>query len=245
MLWDESDPVVGELLATELLQSRMDSWAAFIAIDEAYEDAHRDADPQLARFDAVVQSLLDALDRFDRVLQTGESLEILSVTTDTELLRNWRLLLADEYRECPPWWLDGTLEQIQEDLDRDFERTIPWKAPVIAMASAQLEQHHSAERLLRIPLYSLAGDTADDAIPFESLVWLSPERDVRATLIYPRRATESTMITLVFRRGGKAATEMAGTRVRLSGWKRRLTSKDGRAFRWSLFRSTSARVICR
>jgi hypothetical protein len=51
------------------------------------------------------------IDRLDGNLQN--QLPLLRLAASTRLLENWRRLLAPAYRDCPPWWLDGCLDETQ------------------------------------------------------------------------------------------------------------------------------------
>jgi SNF2 family DNA or RNA helicase len=101
-------------LALEPLEQRMESWAAFVAIDEAYEEAQESAWPRRREFGELLDACLAGLDRFDEALH--RHVEYLAVASRTALLGNWRKMLADEYRAAPPWWLDGTLERLDEQI---------------------------------------------------------------------------------------------------------------------------------
>src|SRR5262249_50400538 len=96
------------------IEARMESWAAFVAIDEAYEEALYSAWPERRNFAAILDECLAALDRFDEALK-GE-IEHFAIVSRTALLNNWRRMLAEEYRAALPWWLDGTLERIDEQV---------------------------------------------------------------------------------------------------------------------------------
>jgi hypothetical protein len=111
--FDRAAPHRAQTLALELLEARMDLWAAYIALDEAYAAARYDANDDAADHTAnviglMLQSLGRGIERFDANLENQSSR--LTPAAATFLLDNWRRLLAPAYREVLPWWLDGSLE---------------------------------------------------------------------------------------------------------------------------------------
>jgi hypothetical protein len=86
-----------------LLEARMDAWAAFLAIDDAYAVASIDAGDSTAALADVVDSLVDSLEDLDAALRLHPA--PLHVAAGTSLISNWRTLLSPAYRACPPWWL--------------------------------------------------------------------------------------------------------------------------------------------
>jgi SNF2 family DNA or RNA helicase len=107
----------------DLLTARMESWAVFIAVDEAYQDALEVGDTGRGRLADVLRAALDALDRFDEGL--GMHAVYLAPVAGTELLENWRRLLAPEYRATHPWWLAGDLERLFDQLREDLPAWLP------------------------------------------------------------------------------------------------------------------------
>lgn len=112
---DEDD----QFQAGHILFMRMDLWAGYIAIDEAYQAAIVALDDACREFRQILSPLTQETEALDAEMQSN--LEILCVTTETNLLSNWRDLLAEPYKTLPPWWLDGSLE-----LQSKIEKT--WKA---------------------------------------------------------------------------------------------------------------------
>lgn len=101
--------------AADLLSARMECWAVFLAVDEAYQDCVETASPVRGRLGSLLRSALDELDQFDAALR-GEAVYLAPVAA-TELLDNWRRLLAVEYRRTLPWWLSGELEALMSSGD--------------------------------------------------------------------------------------------------------------------------------
>jgi hypothetical protein len=115
--WDHADWFVGQNLAAELLEVRMEAWAAAVAMDEARAAASAQGlYDDLAELDRLEERLFEGFRAFDAELQSHENLVLLASVTEMPLLANWRALLADEYRSLP-WWLDGTLERLAEGIE--------------------------------------------------------------------------------------------------------------------------------
>ena len=100
----------------DLLQARLLAWGALIALGEAAWE-HRSA----ALNKAIEFSQL-AIEHVDAALTLPENLIICSVLAETSYLERARQLLAAEFREVLPWWLDGTLEGTQQELAKWSER---------------------------------------------------------------------------------------------------------------------------
>ena len=96
------------ICAGEVIADRMDLWAADIAITETWELAineeelgHRELDDLVVLFSENVLQIDEALEKCSALLYTAAS---------TNLLSNWRQVLASEYKSLLPWWLDGSIE---------------------------------------------------------------------------------------------------------------------------------------
>lgn len=109
--WSEAAEEVEALdLAVDLLSARMNSWAVFLAVDEAYEDSVETASEFRTQLREALRFTLDALNGFDEALR--RQVVALAPVAGTEFLANWRSMLAAEYRAVLPWWLDGSLEDL-------------------------------------------------------------------------------------------------------------------------------------
>jgi hypothetical protein len=94
---------VDQNLAIELLEIRTDAHATCLALDEAYAAALYEGlaeAPAMGRRMHQVRRLIDILDGNLR-----KSIPLLRLAASTQLLKNWRRLLAPEYREMIPWWM--------------------------------------------------------------------------------------------------------------------------------------------
>ncbi len=100
-------------LAVELLEFRTDAWAAFLAIDESLSAAIEGTGkgtPGISTdiLGKRVAMLMKATENYDANL--NEKVRFLRPAAGTQLLENWRRLLAPAHRELLPWWLSGELE---------------------------------------------------------------------------------------------------------------------------------------
>jgi len=120
--FDDAEPLEDMHVCTSGLHSRMETWAMLVAIDDAYQCYLNCRRADQAVFADWLQQLRAADDAFTAALQQPEQMRLLSVATELPLLENWRKMLAGEYRELLPWWLDGTLEQIAADMGGQIDK---------------------------------------------------------------------------------------------------------------------------
>ena len=198
----------------------MEAWAAFVAIDEAYHDCKLAREPVAAQFESALDRLLDALDRFDDVLQEPDNLALLSLLTGTQLLKNWKQLLAGHYREVFPWWLDGTLEAAERRIERELQLPVQ---PQIQDRPVPLPLY-GPPQLLSVG-YLLASGAETDAAstqparPFaSSRHWASPDGTLKASLRSPALAKRGQQVALEFVHvDSSPAVELQGESVLLAG----------------------------
>ncbi len=192
--WDETeDPAEAESLCADLLEARMDAWAAWAAIDEAHGDLQEEGgdDPDLV---ATVDRALDALEAFDATLLAH--VDLLATVCDTPLLENWRELLAPAFRDPWPWWLDGRLEAAARRSVAKFAATLPgpevWariRAAAIRGAghpTAQLPPLDAGTGVL-----AAARTPERGPLPGGELAWASPDGRFRAELILPECSSDA------------------------------------------------------
>lgn len=98
---------VERVVALEMLETRMDAHATYLALDEAYAAALHDGSPEAHRMSRRLHQVRRLIELFDGNLQ--KNLPLLRLAASTYLLDNWRRLLAPSHRDCPPWWLDGCI----------------------------------------------------------------------------------------------------------------------------------------
>lgn len=96
--YSEDDPLE---TATDILFTRMDFWAAFLAIDEAYQEAIETKVPA-GELRTIVGSCLDLLKEFDDLLR--KNARFFLPVTKTNLFNNWKTLLGSDYEI--PWWIN-------------------------------------------------------------------------------------------------------------------------------------------
>jgi len=118
--FDEDDPPEDVVACENILRQQMEAWAAFVAFDGAYSKIVDRGSEDVAALHAAMDRILDLIQTLDELLQQDEYIGLLAVTVGSSLLKDWRSSLAATYRELPPWWLDGTLEQAAADLDREI-----------------------------------------------------------------------------------------------------------------------------
>ncbi|HVA46177.1 MAG TPA: hypothetical protein VNH11_07375 [Pirellulales bacterium] len=89
----------------------MQTWAAFIGINENYQEYLDAGGSSSGEFGRLMREILDASERADEVAQSDEQMQLLSIATELPLLENWRKMVRGPFVETLPWWLDGTLER--------------------------------------------------------------------------------------------------------------------------------------
>jgi hypothetical protein len=106
-LTDRSGAYVDRHVAADLLEIRTDAHCAYLALDEAYAAALYDGSPHVPSMSRRLHQVRRLINLFDGNLQ--KNIPLLRPAASTYLLDNWRRLLAPTYRDCPPWWLDGSI----------------------------------------------------------------------------------------------------------------------------------------
>lgn len=120
--FDWADPDEAVDCCTSVLHDRMEVWAAFIGIQAVYKSA-RKREPALRDLLSFrMCQLWHTIKSLDDVLQQPEQMQLLSAATERPLLDNWRKMLAGKYRKLPPWWLDGTLEQLAAGMGDQIDK---------------------------------------------------------------------------------------------------------------------------
>lgn len=223
--WDAAPPGVEDQYAADMLQARMDAWAAYVAISEAHEDCVTQQEPQTQEFGRLLDQLLDSVELFDRTLQEPEVLAILSTLVGTPLLDNWRKMLRIPEGPFLPWWLEGTLEQEDERIAAEIERD----RTLVSISSGVASQppptpaiipRHSAAAIWEVPIVeALAAEPTDQTPPLPVILkWASPDGRWIARLSCPRRLAAGGHLPLEFLTpGGQPAVDLSGQSVWLAG----------------------------
>jgi hypothetical protein len=216
------DPAEADDLCAGLLGARMDTWAASLALDEAYHDSTAEGSPEAPDVGAALDRVYTALDQFDRALE--RQTDVLATITGTRLLENWRALLAPPFAEDLPWWLDGQLEEAAQHNDAEAVRTLPGPG---LWTEVRRQSHRAPGGAPVLPLMGAgrlaAADTprTESASPGQTLCWLSPDRAWRAELLLPDEFTPEEErirrpLNFTRRTDDHPATELAGRPVRLA-----------------------------
>lgn len=197
-----------EELVLDMLEARMEAWACWLALDEAYWSALEEEDAGIEPLRAATEATGVAYDDFDNELQP--QVPLLSLAAGTRMLENWRSLLAKEYRELLPWWLDGTLEDVAGQIQQEAQDAAPSPAAWRRLRESLVK--HSLSRkapeilamapwLPRPASALLAAAAPDREIgPPAFHTFLSPDRTVETCLIVPDRAMgDDEELRLTFR----------------------------------------------
>jgi hypothetical protein len=252
--WDQAEPELAETMCAELLEARMEALFVLEALSEA-QDASWNEPASIELWDAV-NRYVDALAVFDEALQTPENLALLSTLVNLPLLENWRQSLAGDYKEVLPWWLDGTLEKVDQQITEYCRRTLPagevWRrmmerrqpstpSPVeapqpevlVAAALAIRMRRRWHEMIKRLPAaMAMAAQPAVESPEVAVAHWRSPEGKYIADMPVPLRPVVGQPVYLkVFRTEDAAkATELAGQPVVLAGLQAVLDEQGRAAF---------------
>jgi hypothetical protein len=106
-----------------VLEARMEAWAAFVVINEAYQVCAEDRSPEHGRFAPLMDTVLGGIETLDRLMQ--ERIDVLARVAAFPLLENWKRLLGPTSAEVLPWWLDGRIEQRATQLDQEAFASLP------------------------------------------------------------------------------------------------------------------------
>jgi hypothetical protein len=120
--FDNAEPFEDLGHCTSLLHLRMEVWAAFVTLDDAYDRLNIQGTECRQDLNVKLDQILTAIETLDDLLQEEQYLELLSIVTSLPLLRNWKLMLAESYRTDLPWWLNGTLEEAAARIERSILR---------------------------------------------------------------------------------------------------------------------------
>lgn len=161
----------GDLVA-DLLEARMDSWAAIETLQAAGD---------IPGLSGVIELIEASLGRFDAVL--AERADFLATLAHTQLLANWRLSLAEPHRNPFPWWLDGILEATAVDVDLaidSMERQLISPSDSVEKPADRF----AAIRDRIAPAFALAADMPPTGATLAPLlVWHSSDGDFTARLL--------------------------------------------------------------
>lgn len=234
--WDNTLGEEAEDLSIEILERRMDAWAAHVAISEAALRATIEQEPGLPALLAAQERYRIKTRQLDEEMQTSEVLELLSTVTDTHVLENWRALLVEPYSLTPPYWLDGTLEATAERVETEVMQNLPGPQAWRQLTPAGTPAGRSVwDKLANLPPpLAVAAAIPDLAeVEYDKAQWTSPDQQYFACLFVPRRPSRQTPLRLVFGRTADwaTATELAGKPVRLAGIEKTISDQGTISFR--------------
>jgi hypothetical protein len=227
-LWGDATGDEAEDVVAGLIHARMDSWAAILQLDDVAEHVADDAARQalataLARLD-------EALERFDRALDTRQ--EYLSLLAGTNLLANLRAMLAPQFRDPLPWWLDGRLEAQAEAIDARIDELAD--EVLYEPAAGRRATPATATRTLgglRDMVTQIYAAAAATHAAVESgvgrLRWRSPDGRACADLVPPvaRQAAPARIVLDFTDASGRPALDLVGSRCALAGVETVLASR--------------------
>jgi hypothetical protein len=247
--WDEAaHPIEAEELCLELVEARMEAWACWVALDEAFACCLDENDTAVSCFTETVEKLLRLLAQLDTALEAEKPL--LATAADTELLNNWRTFLADSFKEVPPWWLDGTLERVAQENHTAFVAELPGVEAWARLRQSIIEDAVSVQALpserprsLLPPLVSMAAAP----IPQSPRViwWESRDAKHKACLALPPTVTsdEQRVILSFFTATYEPATDLADAPIRLAGVAGTIDADGNAAFRVMDLRNTGQDLV--
>jgi len=207
-------PFAAEEPYLALLEARLDAWAALVALDEAHAEAAAGDDPLLPDLAGRLDAALDAADAFDDALRGVSGLQ--SVAGETNLLSNWRRLLAKPYADLLPWWL----EEGEADAGAG-------EGPETQPGPELWRRLRPEAGRLREPLTAAAA--VGEAPRYDLYRWLEPGGWWLAHLVVPP-VGEQEAVTLRFVARDEAAPPVAGRRVRLAGAEETVAADDTATF---------------
>ncbi|MBM3281708.1 MAG: hypothetical protein FJY91_03200 [Candidatus Harrisonbacteria bacterium] len=108
-----------------LLENRMEAWAIFRVLLESHATCFERTGFEASRLLNRLLAISELTMKFDTALQEQDRLELLSTIVDLPLLDNWRAFLADEFQQHLPWWLDGTLERVGDEVEQQALSLLP------------------------------------------------------------------------------------------------------------------------
>ncbi len=228
--WDGCESFEADQCCCEVLEGLWKSWAVMVAVDEALQAAWELAPHEAEQLQSALRGVDDFRDALDR--EALNQVSYLATIADLPLLNNWRTALTSPYSESLPWWLDGAIEEVAAQQDREALSLLP-RADFVHDKTANTNESPlvRARDLPEVPAYdwlpakeetSLALAAAGgSAVPqWTELSWHSADGKYQALLMlpHPLQQGEETMVkVLFFRADGEIATELNGALVVLAG----------------------------
>jgi len=216
-LWDDATSDEAEDLVAGLLHARMDAWAALLQLDDVLACCSDDADRSL--LEAALGDFDAALDRFDRALFTRQ--DYLLTLSGTHLLDNFRGMLAPEFLDPLPWWLDGRVEALAAEVDAETDQLIDTTFGGAASAGPIVPATPTRGRLRAATsqIYAAAASAPAPAAADAVLRWRSPDRGSVAALVAPvvRQPIPERLVFDFTTANGVPAAALVGRTCSLAG----------------------------
>ncbi len=180
-------------LCMNAIQERTEIHAAYLGLLACIERIGEEA------FAEELGELEAELEQYD--IQLAHHKELLATVASSNLVRNLRDALAEEYRSATPWWLSEELEQLAEEvvdetekLLADFRRNAPVgpAPPLLAFPTQLFQPIAAAAKSQPRQLY---------------LVWESPDRRIQAICSVPWPGGPGPTLRIVFRSDNPEALE--------------------------------------
>jgi hypothetical protein len=150
--FDDAQPVEDVALCTSILHQLMQTWAAFLAVNQNYQEYLDAGGPSSGEYGKLMNRVLACFDEVDKITQSEEQVRLLSIATELPLLENWRGMLQGSFKETRPWWLDGTLERLA--LAAETRNSLPTNCDLCTLLMRQNEEINA-----RQTEYSLAANS--------------------------------------------------------------------------------------
>lgn len=123
--WDSAaDSIEAQSYCADILEERMNYYAAQVVLGEALLSAVFDDDTNAELLDKELKVFMSELADIDELLTKEEMSFFLSTLVDTSLINTWRNHLVAPYNEYLPYWLDGTLEEVAKILEKETKDTL-------------------------------------------------------------------------------------------------------------------------
>lgn len=130
--WSERSSFEKDDLCCSLLEARMNVHGASMFIHEIWQEAIG-MNPLPEKFLSLDFQESEWIDNLDEKMQ--EEVETLSTIVDLPMLENWRKrMVGGEFEGLFPWWLDGTLEKVAEELHCESLAMMPSRAAILRWA---------------------------------------------------------------------------------------------------------------
>jgi hypothetical protein len=123
--WDSAaDSIEAQSYCADILEERMNYYAAQVVLGEALLSAVFDDDINAEQLDKELAVFMSEVADIDELFTKKEILFFLSTLVGTALINNWRNHLVAPYNEYLPYWLDGTLEEVAKILEEETKKTL-------------------------------------------------------------------------------------------------------------------------